>query len=102
MYELKPEPQFKKDYQNLKRSHPELLSDLLETLKQLQKNGTVDSEYYPHLLNNRGGNYTGNYEYHLSDGKVDVLIIYMPHKTNPVIRLIRVGSHNELFHSDLK
>ena len=37
MYELKPEPQFKKDYQNLKRSHPELISDLLETLNQLQK-----------------------------------------------------------------
>lgn len=88
MYELKPEPQFKKDYQNLKRSHPELISDLLETLKQLQKNGIVNSEYYPHLLNNRGGNYNGNYEYHLSDGKVDVLVIYMPHKTNPVIRLI--------------
>lgn len=31
MYELKPEPQFKKDYQNLKRRHPELVSDFLET-----------------------------------------------------------------------
>ncbi|PEG86049.1 type II toxin-antitoxin system mRNA interferase toxin, RelE/StbE family, partial [Lactobacillus sp. UMNPBX14] len=47
-------------------------------------------------------NYNGSYEYHLSDGKVDVLVIYMPHKTNPSIRLIRVGSHNELFHSTLK
>lgn len=102
MYQLKVEPQFKKDYQKLKQHHPELINDLINTLKQLQLNGIVDAEYQPHLLNNRGGNYNGSYEYHLSDGKVDVLVIYMPHKTNPSIRLIRVGSHNELFRSTLK
>lgn len=102
MYQLKVEPQFKKDYQKLKQQHPELINDLINTLNQLQLNGIVDTEYRPHLLNNRGGNYNGSYEYHLSDGKVDVLVIYMPHKTNPAIRLIRVGSHNELFRSTLK
>ncbi len=102
MYELKPEPQFKKDYQKLKRTHPELMDDLFETLGQLQVKGFVNPEYHPHILVNRGGNYTGYYEYHLSDGKVDVLVIYMPHKTNPQIRLVRVGSHGELFHSELK
>lgn len=86
----------------MKRTHPELIDDLLNTLDQLHQRGIVKVEYHPHILDNRGGNYNGNYEYHLSDGKVDVLVIYMPHKTNPRIRLIRVGSHNELFHEELK
>lgn len=74
----------------------------MNTLNQLHLNGIVNAKYRPHILNNRGGNYNGSYEYHLSAGKIDVLVIYMPHKTNPSIRLIRVGSHNELFHSTLK
>ena len=102
MYQLKIEPQFKKDYQRLKYRHPELINDLMNTLNQLHHNGIVNAEYRPHILNNRGGNYNGSYEYHLSAGKIDVLVIYMPHKTNPSIRLIRVGSHNELFYSTLK
>ena len=89
MYQLKLEPQFKKDYQRLKYRHSELIDDLMNTLNQLHFNGIVNDEYRPHILDNRGG-------------KVDVLVIYMPHKTNPSIRLIRVGSHNELFHSKLK
>ena len=102
MYKLKVEPQFKKDYQQLKHRHPELITELLNTLNQLRFNGIVEAKYQPHILSNRGGNYNGSYEYHLSDGKVDVLVIYMPHKTNPSVRLIRVGNHNELFHSTLK
>lgn len=102
MYQLKVESQFKKDYQKIKYHHPELINELMNTLNQLRLNGIVNTEYRPHILNNRGGNYNGSYEYHLSDGKVDVLVIYMPHKTNPSIRLIRVGSHDELFHSMLK
>ena len=88
MYQLKLEPQFKKDYQRLKHHHPELIDELMNTLNQLHLNGIVNAEYRPHILDNRGGNYNGSYEYHLSDGKVDVLVIYMPHKTNPSIRLI--------------
>lgn len=29
MYKLKPEPQFKEDYRQLKRTHPELITDLM-------------------------------------------------------------------------
>lgn len=102
MYELIYEPQFKRDYRKLKRMHPELVSDLVITLNQLQARGIVNFSYRPHILNNRGGNYNGNYEYHVSDGKVDILVIYKPHRSNPTIRLIRIGSHNELFHGELK
>lgn len=101
MYKLKPEPQFKEDYRRLKRVHPELINDLMQALEQLQLYGVVDQAYQPHALINRGGNFTGNYEFHLLDGKVAVLVIYMPHKTNPVIRLVRLGSHAELFHNNL-
>ena len=98
MYKLKPEPQCKEDYHQLKRTHHELITDLMQALEQLQINGIVNQEYQPHVLNNWGGNYNGNYDFHLSDGKVDILVIYMPHKTNPVIRLVRIGGHDELFH----
>ena len=101
MYKLKPEPQFKEDYRQLKRTHPELITDLMHALGQLQINGVVDQEYQPHVLKKRGGNYNGNYEFHLLDGKVDILVIYMPHKTNQMIRLVRIGGHDELFHSSL-
>ncbi len=39
----------------------------------------------------------GHIDFHLSDGLVDVVVLYLPHKTNPVIRLVRMGSHEELF-----
>lgn len=41
MYKLKPEPQFKKDYRQLKRVHPELINDLMQALEQLQINVTL-------------------------------------------------------------
>lgn len=50
MYKLKAEHQFKKDYQKLKRHHPELINDLMNTLNQLHVNGIVDDEYRPHIL----------------------------------------------------
>jgi len=102
MYKLKPEPQFKEDYRQLKRTHPGLIADLMQALEQLQISGIVNQEYQPHVLKNRGGNYNGNYEFHLLDGKVDILVIYVPHKTNPMIHLVRIGGHDELFHGSLK
>ena len=64
--------------------------------------GIVNEISKPHILNNRGGNYNGNQEYHLSNGKVDVLVIYNPHKTNLTIRMIRIGTHKDLFQGELK
>ena len=50
---------------------------LVEALKELSMYGIVNEISKPHTLNNRGGNYNGNQEYHLSNGKVDVLVIYI-------------------------
>lgn len=57
-------------------------------------NGTVLVSYKPHELDNRGGLYNGNLDFHLSDGQVDVVVIYIPHKINPIIR---IGRHKDLF-----
>lgn len=97
MYRFRIEPQFKEDYRQLKHTHPELIPDLMQALKQLQMNGIVEQEYQSHILDNRGGRYNGNYEFHLSDGQVDVLVLCMPHKHNPIIRLVRIGGHDVLF-----
>ncbi len=97
MFTIKYEPQFKKDYKKFKHQHPELVKDFRNTLNQLIRNGKVGNGYDLHSLDKRGGNYSGHFDYHLSDGKVDVVVIYKPHKTNPQIRLVRIGSHEELF-----
>ncbi|WP_318531435.1 hypothetical protein [Ligilactobacillus salivarius] len=31
-----------------------------------------------------------------------MLVIYNPHKTNPAIRMIRIGTHKDLFQGELK
>lgn len=102
MYKLTYDSQFKKDYKKFRMNHPELLNDFKQALQQLRNKGMVNSSYHPHILIKPGGNYNGHYEFHLSDGKVDVLILYKPHKTNPLIRLVRMGSHNELFQGPKK
>lgn len=102
MYILTYDSQFKIDYKKLKKEHPELKPDLKNVLEQLRNKGTVEASYHPHILNNWGGNYNGHYELHLSDDKVDVLVLYLPHKTNPTIRLVRLGSHGELFQGPTK
>ena len=101
-FELIFEPQFTKDYRKLKKEHPELISDLRGSFKELSMYGIVNEISKLHTLNNRGGNYNGNQEYHLSNVKVDVLVIYNPHKTNPTIRMIRIGTHKDLFQGELK
>ena len=79
MFEIKVEAQFKADYKRTMRIHPQLKTE----------------------LSNPGGNYNGHIDFHLSDGLVDVVVLYLPHKTNPVIRLVRMGAHQELFQGPL-
>ncbi len=97
MYEVKPELQFQRDYRSVMRRHPELKQDFLTAVRELTQTGRVSEQYRPHMLDNPGGNYNGHMDFHLSDGKTDVIVLYVPHKTNPVIRLVRMGSHKELF-----
>jgi mRNA interferase YafQ len=72
MFEIKVEAQFKTDYKRTMRVPPQLKSEFIAAIVELAA-------------------------HHLSDGLVDVAVLYLPHKTNPVIRLVRMGSHDELF-----
>lgn len=97
MYEIRVEPTFQADYHRVMRRHPQLREEFKTAIDELMHCGRVPDSYGPHVLDNPGGNYNAHWDFHLSDGLVDVIVLYMPHKTNPVIRLVRMGSHDELF-----
>lgn len=102
MFAIKVEPQFQSDYHRVMRRHPHLKKDFAAAIDELAKNGSLPEHYRPHKLANPGGNYNDHIDFHLSDGDVDVPVLYVPHRTNPVIRLVRMGSHRELFQGPMR
>lgn len=92
MYQLYITSQFKKDLKKIKSNSKDfiLVSDVL---KQLQLGGynSIEIKMKPHKLK---GNYTDNWECHI---KPDLLIIWIQIENPKNIRLVRLGSHNELF-----
>ncbi|WEV72461.1 type II toxin-antitoxin system YafQ family toxin [Bifidobacterium sp. ESL0790] len=102
MFQIKIDPQFTKDYQTFRRRCPQLIDELRIAIDELAQNGEVSQGYRPHMLNNARGNYNGHIDFHLSDGKTDVVVLYLPHKTNPIIRLVRIGEHKQLFQGPMQ
>lgn len=102
MFSLKYEPVFKDDFKRVMRRYPKLLGEFKAAVEELAEHGRVPEQYRPHELTNPGGNYNGHIDFHLSDGLVDVIVLYLPHRTNPIIRLVRMGAHDELFQGPLK
>ncbi|MBQ9067982.1 MAG: type II toxin-antitoxin system YafQ family toxin [Eggerthellaceae bacterium] len=101
-FELRYDSVFKEDYKREMREHPELRDEFIAAVRELASTGTVPAEYSPHRLVNTGGNYNNHMDFHLSDGAVDVVVLYLPHKTNPVIRFVRMGPHSLIFQGPLK
>ncbi len=97
MFEIKVEAQFKADYKRTTRIHPQLKTEFKAAVAELAARGSLPAVNRAQENSNQGGNYNGHIDFHLSDGLVDVVVLYLPHKTNPVIRLVRMGSHEELF-----
>lgn len=97
MFHVKADSAFKSDYKRVMRAYPHLREEFKAAIDELIAYGEVSASYRPHVLSNPGGNYNGHIDFHLSDGNVDVIVLYLPHKTNPIIRLVRMGSHEELF-----
>ncbi|OUO37673.1 addiction module toxin RelE [Muribaculum sp. An289] len=89
MWELKITRQFKKDLKKYRNRADEIFC-LSVVLKMLQETGTVSREYKPHLL---VGEYTGFMECHV---KNDLLLIWLDEREN-IIKLVRLGTHSELF-----
>jgi len=89
MNELQYTTQFKKDLKRIK-NNPKRIADLKKVLKILEKTGALPKEYLPHKLE---GDFKGCMECHINN---DLLLIWLDNKNN-VIKLIRIGTHSELF-----
>ncbi|MDR1097305.1 MAG: type II toxin-antitoxin system YafQ family toxin [Tannerella sp.] len=89
MKELKLTGQFKKDLKRI-QNNPKRIAELKKILKILQIAGALPKEYKPHLLT---GDYRGYMECHIES---DLLLIWLDMEEN-IIKLIRPGSHSELF-----
>lgn len=96
-YRIVIEPAFKRDYKRIVAAQPQIKTELFEALKELERYGKVPDAYNPHLLVHPGSNYTGHMEFHLAEGSYDVIVIYKPQHSNPNIRMVRMGKHQDLF-----
>lgn len=88
-FKIKPTGQFKKDLKRYKYDQGKL-DDLQKVLDCLEETGVVPKDYKPHQL---FGNYKGFLECHVQE---DFLLIWID-KEKPLIKLVRIGSHSELF-----
>jgi len=92
MYQLRITSQFKKDLKKLKKRKRdfELTTKVLRIL-QLKGSQGIPGRMKPHRLS---GNYSDTWECHI---KPDLLILWIQFETPEIIRLVRIGSHSQLF-----
>lgn len=89
MKTLKLTSQFKKDLKRI-QNNPKKISSLEIVLRLLRDTGTLPLKYRPHLLS---GDFKGYMECHIES---DFLLIWFDENTE-TIKLVRLGSHSELF-----
>ncbi len=89
MKKLIPTTQYKKDLKRYK-NNPRKLTALRTVLSYLQNEIELPKTYKPHMLK---GNYNGFLECHIEN---DFLLIWLDKETD-IIRLVRLGTHSELF-----
>lgn len=80
---------FKRDYRREKRTDPALDSALIELLQLLASGAPLPDHRRDHAL---AGEWSGYRDCHL---KPDLVLIYA--RDEDVLRLVRLGSHSELF-----
>ena len=86
---LKKSTQFKKDLKKYIHKPSKLIA-LKAVTKALECTGRVPVEYGPHKLH---GIYEGCMECHVED---DFLLIWID-EVNNIVKLVRLGTHHELF-----
>ena len=89
MKEIRKTSQFKKDFKRFSRDI-EKVKTLISIVKKLQNAEAIPEEFYPHPLKGEWKNYM---ECHIDD---DYLLIWYD-KEECVVKLVRLGSHSELF-----
>jgi len=92
MYQLIPTTKFKKDLKKIKKNHDDFKT-VITVLKTLETTGVhgIPPSMKPHKLL---GDYKDNWECHI---KPDLLIIWIQIDSPNVIKLVRIGSHSDLF-----
>ncbi|WP_251574385.1 type II toxin-antitoxin system mRNA interferase toxin, RelE/StbE family [Limosilactobacillus agrestimuris] len=90
--------QFKIDVNNCRKKVDNLQVELRGIVDYILEYGEIPEEYNPHELIDSSLPYTGNMDFHLFNGKIDLLIIYTEINKCKVFRFMRLGTHNELFH----
>jgi mRNA interferase YafQ len=86
---IKASGRFKKDFKKY-RNMPAKVDKIFTLVEMLRKGEEIPKEYLPHKLE---GIYKGCMECHIEN---DLLLIWFDSKKE-VIKLIRIGSHSELF-----
>lgn len=81
--------QYKKDFKKC-RHQPKKIIKLLEVVRMLEKEEVLPPELKPHMLK---GSLKGCMECHIED---DFLLIWID-ENEDVIKLLRLGSHSDLF-----
>lgn len=89
MKELKQTSRFKKDLKRI-QNNTQRIENVKRVLKLLQDEIPLPPQYRMHTLT---GNYEGCWECHVEN---DYLLIWIDEEEN-VIKLLRLGSHSELF-----
>lgn len=90
MYKIETTNKFDKDYVLIfKRKYD--LSLIQKVVEILETEGKLPLKYKPHKLS---GNYADNWECHI---KADWLLIWTIDEESNIIKLIRTGTHSDLF-----
>lgn len=89
MKEIRKTSQFKKDFKRISKDLVKV-EKLFSIVSKLANGEDIPSEYKPHPLKGAWKDYM---ECHVED---DYLLIWYDHEEN-VIKLVRLGSHSELF-----
>jgi len=92
MRRIKESSQFRRDYRRVRATprHSDIEVLLAEIVERLASDLPLSAKHHDHLL---GGNWKSHRECHL---KPDLLLIYkLP--DDETLRLVRMGSHSELF-----
>lgn len=101
-YVVYPEDTFIKDVKRWSKKIPNLWHEISAITSVMQEDGKIPAEYDPHLLTDKDLNYVGYFEFHLFEGKLDLLVIHTQNKKQHSFRLVRLGTHEELFHTELR
>lgn len=102
MYSVYPEDTFIRDTDRWSRKIPQIWNEIDAVAAIIIETGKIPEEYDPHFLSDPNLNYAGYFDFHLLDGRLDLVIIYSENNKKKAFRFIRLGTHNELFHEKLK